>query len=322
MRTVVVPGVSFQIPALGFGCGSLTGTNRSNATRLLNTAFDNGVRHFDVARYYGYGEAEGILGSFARLHRTQITITSKFGLQPPARTSPLRVLISVGRRFVRMVPAARKAVQSRTQFLVSTPPFTAAECKRSLDTSLRELKTDYLDFFLLHDYVVTDDHHQELIAFLDGAVASGKIKQFGIGTGFESVVHALQSQPELCRVVQLENSVLAPHLRSFPETATRPLIITYGSLGSSYNSLLSFLRAHRETAKSWSEQVGANCSDAETLAALVLNFAVAANPRGIVLFASKSVERTAKNIQSVFKSQFSSEQLDVFAELARGISNV
>jgi aryl-alcohol dehydrogenase-like predicted oxidoreductase len=321
MRTVV-PGFSFQIPALGFGCGSLTGTNRSTASRLLDTAFDNGVRHFDVARYYGYGEAEGILGSFARSHRTQITITSKFGLQPPARTSPLRVLISVGRRFVRMVPAARKAVQSRVQFLVSTPPFTAAECKRSLDTSLRELKTDYLDFFLLHDYVVTNDHHHELIAFLEGAVASGKIKQFGIGTTFENVVYALQSQPELCRVVQFENSVLVPNLRSFPETATRPLIITYGSLGSSYNFLLSFLTAHRETSKSWSERVGANCSDAETLAALILNFAMAANPQGIVLFASKSVERTARNIQSVLKSRFSSEQLCIFAELARGISNV
>lgn len=322
MRTVVVPGISFQIPALGFGCGSLTGTSRSNATRLLYTAFDNGVRHFDVARYYGYGEAEGILGSFARSHRTQITITSKFGLQPPARTSPLRPLISVGRRFVRMVPSARKAIQSRTPFLVSTPPFTAAECKRSLETSLRELQTDYIDFFLLHDYVVTDDHPEELIAFLEGAIASGKIKHFGIGTGFDSVIHALQSQPELCRVVQFENNVLVPNCGSFPQTTAGPLIITYGSLGTSYKSLLSFLTTYRETAKSWSEQVGANCSDPETLAALILNFAVAANPQGIVLFASRNVERTARNINSVLKSQFSSSQLGVFAALAQGISNV
>lgn len=319
MRTVVVPGVSFQIPALGFGCGSLTGTSRRNATRLLDTAFDNGVRHFDVARYYGYGEAEGILGSFARSHRTQITIASKFGIQPPARTSPLRVLISIGRRFVHMVPAARKAVQSRARFLVSTPPFAATECKRSLDTSLRELKTDYLDFFLLHDYVVTDDHHQELIAFLQDAVASGKIRQFGIGTGFENVVHALQSQPELCRVVQFENNVLVPNLRNFPETATRPLIITHGSLGSSYKSLILFFRAHRETARSWSSKVGADCSNEETLAALILNFALAANLHGIVLFASKSVERIARNIRGVLQSKFSSEQLAAFAELAQSV---
>ena len=179
MRTVAVPGVSFQIPALGFGCGSLTGTNRRIATRLLDTAFDNGVRHFDVARYYGYGEAEGILGSFARAHRTQITITSKFGLQPPARTSPLRVLISIGRRFVHMVPAARKAVQSRSRFLVSIPPFTATECKRSLDTSLRELKTDYLDLYLLHWPNGITDLSGVVVAF-ENLHSQGKIRAWGV----------------------------------------------------------------------------------------------------------------------------------------------
>ena len=62
-RAIAVPGVGIKIPVLGFGCSSLTGTGRKNADRLLGTAFDAGVRHFDVARYYGYGEAEKILGT-------------------------------------------------------------------------------------------------------------------------------------------------------------------------------------------------------------------------------------------------------------------
>jgi len=62
---IVVPGLAVRTPAVGFGCSSLTGTGPRNANRVLQTAFDAGVRHFDTARYYGYGEGEGILGRFS-----------------------------------------------------------------------------------------------------------------------------------------------------------------------------------------------------------------------------------------------------------------
>jgi len=56
MMEIVLPGLAVRTPAVGFGCSSLTGTSPSNANRVLQTAFDAGVRHFDTARYYGYGE--------------------------------------------------------------------------------------------------------------------------------------------------------------------------------------------------------------------------------------------------------------------------
>jgi aryl-alcohol dehydrogenase-like predicted oxidoreductase len=51
--------------------------------RLLEAAFDQGVRHFDTAPLYGMGLAEEVLSIFARGRRSDITITSKFGLLPP-----------------------------------------------------------------------------------------------------------------------------------------------------------------------------------------------------------------------------------------------
>src|ERR1044071_4193761 len=57
--------VSQPRAALGFGCAALPIAHR-RARSLLACAFEHGVRHFDVARKYGNGEAEKILGDFLR----------------------------------------------------------------------------------------------------------------------------------------------------------------------------------------------------------------------------------------------------------------
>ena len=88
---IAVPKFDIETPTVGFGCGSLTGSGPSNPIRVLETAFDAGVRHFDTARYYGYGEGEGILGRFLKGRRSEVTITTKFGIEPPRRTARLNV---------------------------------------------------------------------------------------------------------------------------------------------------------------------------------------------------------------------------------------
>jgi aryl-alcohol dehydrogenase-like predicted oxidoreductase len=69
MMDIAFPGLAFRTPVIAFGCSSLTGTDPGNANRVLETAFDAGVRHFDTARYYGYGEAGRILGRFLKRPR-------------------------------------------------------------------------------------------------------------------------------------------------------------------------------------------------------------------------------------------------------------
>src|SRR5580698_1578040 len=80
---------------LGFGCGSIMGAmSRLDSLKLLESAYEAGIRHFDVAPRYGYGEAESCLGEFLQRHPGQITITTKYGIFPAKRTS----LITVGRQ--------------------------------------------------------------------------------------------------------------------------------------------------------------------------------------------------------------------------------
>ncbi|HEX3377094.1 MAG TPA: aldo/keto reductase [Candidatus Acidoferrales bacterium] len=315
MRDIAIPGIAMRVPVIGFGCSALSNAGEKKALQLLETAFDAGVRHFDVARYYGYGESEGILGKFAKSRRAQITITTKFGIEPPRRTNALRVAMQAGRQLVKYVPAARGFLQKRAQGLVKNSAFNASAAQTSLETSLRELNTDYVDFFLLHDYTVSEELPDELGAFLTQAVKSGKIRHFGLGTGLENILRALDCQPELCHVLQFENSAVTRNLEKVPQGGRNRLTVTHGALSASYNSISGFLKTKPQVVKDWSTQLAIDCSGDEIISALMLNYAVHANPNGLVLFSSRDATRVRKNVGSVLDPDISPAQIERFAQL-------
>jgi D-threo-aldose 1-dehydrogenase len=316
-------GIKRDSPRIGFGCSSLTSVGRKNAIRLLETAFDAGVRHFDVARYYGYGEAEGLLGSFLRSRRTEVTVTTKFGIEPPRRTNALRLALGVGRRILRLVPSARRLLQQRAGTLVKGNAFSVADARRNLETSLRELHTDYIDFYLLHDYVAGSHASGELLAFLVEAVQAGKIRSFGLGTSIDSVLRALDCEPDLCRIIQFEDSVITRNRDKLPAESPHQTVITHGSLAGAYRSLWSFLKANHNRAKEWSAELDLDCSEERTLAALLLNFSVAANPHGRVLFSARSADRIKDNVKAVLSPRVTPSQVKSFAQIvARNLETI
>jgi D-threo-aldose 1-dehydrogenase len=312
---IVVPGLAVSTPVVGFGCSSLTGTGPSNANRVLQAAFEAGVRHFDTARYYGFGQGERILGRFLKSRRSEVTITTKFGIEPPRRTTALGVGLYFGRRIVRLLPGMRRFLQRGTQSLVKSGAFSAQQAQISLETSLRELRTDHIDFYLLHDYIVSGQSQDELLAFLENSVKAGKIRSFGIGTSFENVLLALERQPRLCSVLQFQNSVLTRNSDYLRRDNLNRLIITHGALGGSYRSILTFLEARSDVAKDWAAKLGCDRLDENTLSALMLNYAADANSKGLVLFSSRDPVRVSRNVKAVLEPDFSPAQIAMFGEL-------
>ena len=315
MRAIAVPGIAIQIPVIGFGCSALTSVGEKKALHLLGTAFDAGVRHFDVSRSYGYGESEGRLGAFVKSRRSEVTITSKFGIEPPRRTNALRFAMQAGRRLVQFVPAARGFLHRQAQGLVKGGAFSVKDAQTNLETSLRELGTDYIDFFLLHEYTVSENSSDELVAFLTDTVKAGKIRYFGLGTGIESVLRVLELQPELCTIVQFENSVLHRNVERLPRGGPHRLTLTFGSLSLGFQSVSGFLKAHSEIAGNWSKKLAVDCSKDETISSLMLNYAVQVNPDGLVLFSSKDASRVNRNVRAVLKSELSPAQVELFGQL-------
>jgi predicted oxidoreductase len=163
MRSYVIKNTDLAVSRLSFGCASLGGwipgvvdpdTVRA-AERLILTACDVGVTLFDMADFYGNGNAETAFGEVLKRTpslRDSVVIQSKCGqIMPgdPEPTDPYRVDLS------------------RDHIVTS------------VEGSLKRLGTDRLDILLLHtpDALMVPYEIGEAFSKLKKA---GKVRYFGV----------------------------------------------------------------------------------------------------------------------------------------------
>lgn len=140
------------ISHIGFGCAALTGEpTQERALRLLETAYDVGIRHFDTAPGYGAGYSERLLGGFLRGKREKTIVATKIGFGQSVSTLPPWLVLPLN--CARRKLSGRRAPQARNP---SPPLLTPRRISRdvveaSVTQSLRSLKTERIDILLLHE---------------------------------------------------------------------------------------------------------------------------------------------------------------------------
>jgi aryl-alcohol dehydrogenase-like predicted oxidoreductase len=295
METIALADTGRVTSRLGFGCSTLMGaSSRSQSLALLEAAFDTGIRHFDVAPMYGFGAAEGCLGEFLERHPGQLTVTTKYGIPPARNQSLLGIARNLARPVIKLLPGVKQRL-ARVASSVSKPSarasFTPAQAEASLTRSLKELRTDRIDLWLLHEVEPEELRDDALLRFLEQCVASGKIGSFGTGSGVEKVERLKAEAPAYCRVMQFEWSVLDPAL-----PADGPFRIHHRALTSLFAELHAKFVANASLCKAKSAQVGADLADKHALAALMLKASLMLNPGSVILFSSKNPAHIQANV--------------------------
>ena len=192
---------------LGFGCGSVLGrVGRRDSLWAMNAAWDAGVTLFDTARSYGYGEAEGLLGEFLQGKRERATIVTKFGILPTPPVAWKRLAKPIVRAALSVLPQARGLVRRGIAGEMSAGHFDEAILRASLEESLRQLRTDYVDVLLMHLPPVTVFQQQDLMAELEQVVREGKIRRVGVST---DDVATLREVPDILSVAQFPYPTLS-----------------------------------------------------------------------------------------------------------------
>jgi L-galactose dehydrogenase len=154
MRYRTLGRTGLAVSVIGFGASPLGNefgeTDPSAGERAVHAAIDSGINFFDVAPYYGRTLAEERLGTALEGKRDQVILATKCG-----------------------------------RYDVDQFDFSAGRVSRSIEESLRRLKTDYVDLLQVHDVEFGDANQiiHETLPALEEIRRQGKARFIGI-TGF------------------------------------------------------------------------------------------------------------------------------------------
>lgn len=281
------------VERLGFGLSKLMRmSSRADRQRLLDSVYDQGIRHFDVARMYGLGASEKELGTLLRSKRSQVTVATKFGIEPTLATRCLSSLQAPIRWCFTRLPGLKAAAVETRQPLYRPKRFTPDSLRASLDMSLRQLGTDYVDILFLHEPMPGDYIADELNDSLRHLQAQGKILRFGMSSTADSLRSLIGRHPGLTSVLQFDNDATGRQINGLP-LPPHSSLFTFAP----FTTALPLVRARCEQVPSVvenvAERIGIDLRSHQEQIRLLLSYAFHANPQGTVVFASTNVDHIA-----------------------------
>lgn len=304
------------ISRLGFGLSGIAGlVSRKEQDYLLGTAFDNGITHFDVAPAYGNGDAERILGKFVQRHRDRVTIATKAGLTSPFGQSALRGARQVARRVFRLLPALKRSVADATARIHSTVDYSPEGLRASIDCSLRELRIERIDLLLLHDWPAEAALREPILLELSSLSSAGKIKCAGIASSPKAVEEILCSADSIYQIVQFENSLLKPAVSAIINSAHKRYAITHSALSVTFLTLMRQFATRPDLCDLCRLQVGFDPTDSSQLSSFLMEWALARNPNGTVLFSTTNIDHVKENTMHSKSVVYSADVLAKFEAL-------
>ena len=256
-----------------------------------------------------YGPAEDLLGQLTSRWRRRMILASKAGILPPSRSFILRAVSRSVRILHKAVPAlaAHVPIPRSRQFRFGM--FSLPVLRRSIETSLRELRTDHLDVLLLHECTEGDVEGQELLEFLYGLQREGKIIHFGLATGIEETVVILDRFPAYGGVVQIPSSIWDGNIGRLP-ARPRDLTVTHSTLSGQFATFLAGLSRDQALARAWRSATGVDPHDTAAVGRLFLAHALQANPGGVVLFFSSKPDTIRENAKLAREPAFEASQFE------------
>jgi len=150
-----------EVSAVGYGCWEIGGgygdIEEAEFVRAVGRSLDLGVNCFDTAEGYGMGTSERALGQALGRRRDEAIVVTKFGMN------------------YRDKPNLRDSSRERVA--------------ASIDKSLKNLGTDYVDVYLVHwpDRLTP---FEETMQALDDIVRDGKVRYVGLSNFKQDEIEA------------------------------------------------------------------------------------------------------------------------------------
>lgn len=270
---------------LGFGGASLTSMRSYNEVKaVLNTAYSLGIRHFDTADLYGKGYSELIYGHFLKDKRKDITITTKFGLGQPFSTNklPISLLLPINYYLKTIKNAIKKPqlIKENNYTPVAFRQIDKQYVEACFKASLSRLKTDYIDYFMLHEglpHFLTDTAFDYLLE----RKKQGQIRYIGLATNILDIKELHTEGVENWDVLQYEG-------------------YNQQDVLSIKNKFPNKLHFHHSCLKNRADLVIENVLEQDKIGYLLAQ-SILNNPDGKVIFSTRNTHYLNANIQAIKK---------------------
>jgi len=216
---------SLTVSVVGLGCNNFGMTiDERQSVEVVHAALDAGINFFDHADMYGRGRCEEAFSGIWQERpglREKIVLQTKCGIRFEDDPAPGGV-----RRY----------------------DFSREHILRSVDGSLRRLKTDYLDILLLHrpDALAQPD---EIASAFDELHRAGKVRHFGVSNHSAAQIELLKRAVTHPLVVnQLELNLVHNQLITAGTVVNQdePARAIHGE------GTLEYCRLHEITVQAWS----------------------------------------------------------------------
>jgi aryl-alcohol dehydrogenase-like predicted oxidoreductase len=171
MKKAALGRTGLEVTRLGFGAMEIRGPRIWNgrqvtddeAERVLNAVLDAGINFIDTA--YDYGLSEEYIGRFISHRRNEYVLATKCGC----------------------------TVVDCWDHDETPHVWTRENLLHNIETSLRRMKTDYIDLLQLHNPTVEQTDEGQLVEVLKEIQASGKVRWIGISSTLPHISNYIES---------------------------------------------------------------------------------------------------------------------------------
>jgi aryl-alcohol dehydrogenase-like predicted oxidoreductase len=270
-----------MVNKLGFGGAAITSVGSlRKIMKLLNFAYDNGINHFDTAPLYGKGYSEIIFGKFIEDKREKITITTKFGYGDDNNSKEILLQPLLFANYWKKKGILKKKITNERPIYsgLNHRIIDKKEVELSFIRSLKNLKINYIDYFLLHEGIpsfLTDEAFQ----FLLDLKQNGDILKLGLATNISTLLNLQVSEVREWDVLQYEG---------FDCDKKQILKLRFSDKEHIHHSCIRNTNAINTIAQ--------DINPSDLLAKAVLE-----NIEGKVIFSSRDISRINNNINTVSK---------------------
>lgn len=314
---------NLEVSAIGLGCWAIGGpwdwleadgskepvgwgqVDDAESVRAIHYALDTEINFFDTAANYGCGHSERILSQAIADRRDKVILATKFGY----------------------VVDEEKRIVAETEDIVN-------RIRHECESSLRNLKTDYIDLYQFHKGDYDPGKAAEVRDVLEALVGEGKIRWYGWSTDNLEGARVF-AQGQHCTAIQHWMNMIGgvPPILAACEEHDQASInrspLGMGILTGKFNTDTTF--PENDVRHGWNSRTGkapqniqrieavrkffAEAGEVRTQAQIALAWIWTCSDRTIPIPGFKTIAQVKENIQAMEFGLLSNEQMKKIEEI-------